>query len=83
MSGAVTPIRLPAFVSWRATLNLYIYFQLLSMFIHVTVTVVGRSNAWACGRLLAGTAGSNPAVGMNTCLLLGIECCQVEVSATS
>jgi len=28
-----------------------------------------RSKAWVCGRSLAGTAGSNPARGMDVCLL--------------
>jgi hypothetical protein len=28
-----------------------------------------RSKAWVCGRSLAGIAGSNPAEGMDVCLL--------------
>ena len=79
MSGAEIPIHLSAVMLWTETLNLYLYFQLLSMFICVPFTVVGRSNAWVCGRSLAGTAGSNPAVGMDTCPLSSIECCQIEV----
>jgi hypothetical protein len=31
--------------------------------------------------LLVGIAGSNPAEGMDVCLLLSVVCCQVEVSA--
>ena len=32
-------------------------------------TVAARSKAWVCGRWLAGIAGSNPAGGMDVCLL--------------
>ena len=28
-----------------------------------------RSKAWVCGRLIAGIAGSNPAGGMDVCVL--------------
>jgi hypothetical protein len=37
-----------------------------------------RSNAWVCGRSLAGIAGSNPADAMVVCLV-SVLCCQVEV----
>jgi hypothetical protein len=42
--------------------------------------VDARSKAYVCGRLVAGVAVSNPAEGMDVCLL----CCpvQVEVSET-
>jgi len=40
-----------------------------------------RSEAWICGRSLAGIAGSNPTGIMDVCLLW-VLCCQVEVSAT-
>ena len=34
------------------------------------IPVVAQSNAWVCGRSLAGNAGSNPTgVGMDVCLL--------------
>ena len=33
------------------------------------------------GRLLARVAGSNPAGGVDVCLLLSVVCCQVEFSA--
>ena len=40
------------------------------------------SKAWVCGRFLAGIAGSNPAEGMDICLL-GVLCGEsLEVSAT-
>jgi len=65
---------------WTITLNLYPCFQLLSMFIHVPVTAVGWSNVWVCVRSLAGTVGSNPAAGMETCLLLSVEFCQIEMA---
>ena len=42
------------------------------------IPVAARSEAWVCGRSLAGIVGSNPAGGMDVC----VECCQVEVSAT-
>jgi hypothetical protein len=46
------------------------------------ITVVARSKAWVCGRSLAGIVGSNPAGGMDVCLLWVLCCCQVEVSAS-
>ena len=33
------------------------------------IPVVVRSKVWVCGRSLPGIAGSNPAGGMNVCLL--------------
>ena len=41
--------------------------------------MAARSNAWLCGRSLAGTAGSNPAE-----VLVVVVCChvRVQVSAT-
>jgi len=38
------------------------------------------SKAWVCGGLLVGIVGSNPARGMDTCLLC-VASYQVEVSA--
>jgi len=32
-------------------------------------SMAARSKAWVCGRSLVGTAGSNPAAGMDTYLL--------------
>jgi len=46
------------------------------------IPVAARSKAWNCGRWLAGIAGSNPARGMDILSLVGIVCCQIEVSAT-
>ena len=39
------------------------------------------SKSWVCGRLLAGTAGSNVAGGMDVCILcvLCVVCCELEV----
>jgi hypothetical protein len=34
-----------------------------------SIPVAARSKAWVCGRLLAGIVGSNPAGGINICLL--------------
>jgi hypothetical protein len=44
------------------------------------IPVVARSKAWV-SRLLAGTAGSNPAGDMDVCLVR-VVCCLVEVYAT-
>jgi hypothetical protein len=33
------------------------------------IPVAGQSKAWVCGRSLAGIADSNPAAGMDVCLL--------------
>jgi hypothetical protein len=46
------------------------------------IPVAARSKAWVRGRSLAGIAGSNPAGGMNVCLLWILCVVQVEVSAT-
>ena len=47
------------------------------------IPVAARSKAWVCGRSLVGIVGSNPAGGMDVCLLwVGVVCCQVEVSAS-
>jgi hypothetical protein len=35
----------------------------------VTITGTARSKAWVCGRSLAGMVGSNPAGGMDVCVL--------------
>ena len=48
----------------------------------VPVPVAARPKAQVCGRSLAEIEGSNPTGGMDICLL-GVVCCQVEVSATS
>ena len=33
------------------------------------ISVAARSQAWVCSRLFPGIAGSNPAEGMDVCLL--------------
>ena len=40
------------------------------------VPVAARSKAWVCCRLLAGIAGSNPAVGMMS--VVSVVCCLCE-----
>jgi hypothetical protein len=46
-----------------------------------SMPVAARSEAWACGRSLAGMPGSN-STGSYECLsLVSVVCCQVEVSA--
>jgi hypothetical protein len=46
----------------------------------VPIPVAARSKAWVFGRSLAGIVGSNPAGGMDVCLL-SVACCPVEVCA--
>jgi len=48
---------------------MYVSTYVCSMY--VLIPVAARSKAWVCSRLLAGTAGSNPAGGMT----LSFECC--------
>jgi hypothetical protein len=43
--------------------------------------MAARSKARVCGRSHAGIVGSNPAAGMDICLV-GVVCCQVEVSVS-
>jgi hypothetical protein len=38
--------------------------------------VVAQSKEWACGRFLAGIAGSNPAGGMDVSSLANVVCCE-------
>jgi hypothetical protein len=45
------------------------------------IPATARSMSWVCGSLLAVTAGSNPAGGMDTYFEI-VVCCQAEVSAT-
>jgi hypothetical protein len=45
------------------------------------IPVTAPSKASVCGRSLAGIVCSNPAGGMDVCLV-SVVCCQVEVSAT-
>ena len=40
-----------------------------AVFDQLPIPVAGSSKAWVCDRSLAGNAGSNPAVGMDVCLL--------------
>jgi hypothetical protein len=46
------------------------------------IPVTMRSKAWVCSRSFAGISRSNPAWGMEACLLWFFVCFQVEVSAT-
>jgi hypothetical protein len=48
----------------------------------IMIRVAEPSKAWVCSRSPAGIAGSNPAVGMDVCLLWVLCVCQVEVYAT-
>jgi hypothetical protein len=46
------------------------------------MTLAARSKAYICGRSPAEIVGSNPAAGMDICLLW-VLCWQLEVSATN
>jgi hypothetical protein len=41
----------------------------VSMYVEWPIPVAARFKAWVCGRSLAGIVGSNPAGGMDVCLL--------------
>ena len=43
--------------------------NLVDLIVNWPIPVTARSKAWVCGRSLAGIVGSNPAVGMDVCLL--------------
>ena len=52
----------------------YIYQSCIKLLSHILklhqpIPVAERYKAWVCGRSLAGIAGSNPAGGMDVCLL--------------
>jgi hypothetical protein len=44
-------------------------FLLYVLHISVPIPVAAQFKAWVCGRSLAGIVGSNPAGGMDVCLL--------------
>ena len=70
VSGAIPP--LPRMPLWCAQgLYLHSRFSLFSGSYksEEPVPVAARSKAWVCGRLPAGIVGSNPAGGMDVCLL--------------
>jgi len=45
---------------------------------HMPIRAAARSKAWVCERSVAGIAGSNPAGGIDVCLI-SVVCCHVEV----
>ena len=45
------------------------YMFVLLLYVDWSVTVPVRSKAWVFGRPIAGIVGSNPAGGMDVCLL--------------
>jgi hypothetical protein len=51
-------------------------------YLKMPIPVAERSKAWVCSRSPAGIAGSNPAEGMDICLLWVLCVCQVEISGT-
>jgi len=52
------------------------YMQNQALFL--PIPVAARSKAWVSGRSLDGILDSNPAGGMDVCVV----CCQIEVSAS-
>jgi hypothetical protein len=48
---------------------IYIYIYLYNVFMYVPIPVAERSKAWVCSRSPARISGSNPAGGMDVCLL--------------
>lgn len=46
------------------------------------IRVALRSKPWVCYSMLAGIAGSNPAVGNGCQSLLSVMCCPVQVSGS-
>jgi len=69
---------------WKDTRGKYstISNNIPSLIPTLPITVVMRSKASVCGRSFAGTVGSNSAGGMDDSVV-SVECCQVEVSASS
>ena len=67
---------------FKITVNSLLKF-FVSTYYSLPIPVAERFKAWICGRSLAGIAGSNPAGGMDVCLLrvLCVVCWQVEVCA--
>jgi len=49
--------------------------------INLPIPLAARSEAWVCGRSLAGIGGSNPAGGMDV-FFVSVVYIQVEVSAS-
>ena len=45
-------------------------------------TVATLFKAWVCGLSLVGIAGSNPAGGVEVCVLMSVVCYQVDVSSS-
>ena len=59
----------------------YLLVIMTSLAFRRPIPVAERFMARVCGRSHAGSAGSNPARGMDVCVV-SVVCCQVEVSAT-
>jgi hypothetical protein len=47
----------------------YVYLMYVYVYVRVPIPVAARSKAWVCDRSLARILGSNPAGGMDACLL--------------
>ena len=76
----VSPYRFMAKRHLEGLFSEYFHFS-LSVSFYQPIWAAARYKPWVCGRPLAGIAGSNPADGMDACLLWVLCVCQVEVSA--
>jgi hypothetical protein len=69
-----------SFSTWKwISLTLRAYFPWVNS--PELIPVAARSNAWVCGRSLAGIVGSNLAGAWT--LVVSVVCCQVELSASA
>jgi hypothetical protein len=68
----------------RSYLKPILRYKFLMPVIRTSIPVTARSKGWVSGRLIPGTAGSNPAGGMNVsceyCVLSGRSLCVVLVT---
>jgi hypothetical protein len=53
----------------RKVKNFLMLLKLVNIITTTPIPVAALSKAWVCGRLLTGIVGSNPAGGMDVCLL--------------
>ena len=56
--------------------------KLINLIFDLPVPVAARSKAWVFGRSPDETVGSNPTGGHRSLSVVGVVCCQLEVSAT-
>ena len=74
------PVWLHSITSLPYTVNILV--PVRKPYLHLYLMVAARSKAWVCGFSLVGIAGSNPAGGMDICLVYVVCVLQVEVNAS-